>query len=139
MAQNSNRESGKNSGNENMPRTYASKPSDQDAGENSRLQHLECGLEKKPLIQEHAFWEIRNGQNALFWTDSWQQLPPLQLEENLQSYENHIQDLATLKVADMWTNIPNNSPWRSWKSTHQELQVAMDCDLQHWKQETIQR
>jgi hypothetical protein len=21
-------------------------------------------------IQKHAFWEIRDGQNALFWTDS---------------------------------------------------------------------
>jgi hypothetical protein len=93
----------------------------------------------RPLIQEHAFWEIRNGQNALFWTDSWQQMPPLQLEENLQSYENHIQDLATLKVADLWTDTPSSSPWRRWKSTHQELQVAMDCDLQHWKQATTQR
>jgi len=39
----------------------------------------------------------------------------------------------------MWTNIPNNSPWRSWKSTHQEIQVATDCDLQHWRQATIPR
>jgi hypothetical protein len=33
----------------------------------------------QPLIQTHAFWEIQNGQNALFWTNSWKQLPPLQL------------------------------------------------------------
>jgi hypothetical protein len=71
--------------------------------------------------------------------DSWQQMPPLRLEENLQSYENHIQDLATLKVVDLWIETPNDSPWRSWKSTHQELQVEMNCDLQHWKQATIQR
>jgi hypothetical protein len=88
----------------------------------------------KPLIQEHAFWEIRNGQSALFWTDSWQQFPPLQSEENLLSYENHIQNLATSKVADMWAHSPINSPWRIWKSSHQELQVAGDYDLQHWKQ-----
>jgi hypothetical protein len=74
-----------------------------------------------PLIQEHAFWEIRNGQSALFWTDSWQQMPPLQSEENLLHYENQIQNLATSKVADMWTHSPINSPWRTWKSFHQEL------------------
>jgi hypothetical protein len=27
-----------------------------------------------PLIQKHAFWEIRNGEMTLFWHDSWQQL-----------------------------------------------------------------
>jgi hypothetical protein len=80
----------------------------------------------RPLIQEHAFWEVRNGHNALFWTDSWQKMPPLQLEENLKFYENHIQDLTTLKVEDLWTNTLNNSPRRSWKSTHRELQVEMD-------------
>jgi hypothetical protein len=72
----------------------------------------------RPLIHEHAFWEVRNGQNSLFWTDSWKQMPPLQLEDNLQSYKNHIQDFATLKVANLWTDTPNNSPWRRWKFTH---------------------
>jgi hypothetical protein len=66
-------------------------------------------------------------------------MPPLQLEENLQSYENHIQDLSTLKVAYLWTDTPNISPWKRWKSTHHELQVEMDCDLQYWKQATTQR
>jgi hypothetical protein len=66
-------------------------------------------------------------------------MPPLQLEENKQSYENHIQDLATLKVVNLWTDTPTSSPWRNWKSTHQEIQVARDCDLNHWKQETSQR
>jgi hypothetical protein len=37
-------------------------------------------------------------------------MPPLQMEENLQSYENHTEDLATLKVADLWTNTPSSSP-----------------------------
>jgi hypothetical protein len=26
----------------------------------------------RPLIQQHAFWEIRNVESALFWQDSWQ-------------------------------------------------------------------
>jgi hypothetical protein len=93
----------------------------------------------QPLIQELAFWEVHNGQNALFWTDSWKKMPPLQLEENLQSYDNHIQDLATLKVADLWTDTPSISHLRRWKSTHQGLQVATNCDLQQWKQATTQR
>jgi hypothetical protein len=93
----------------------------------------------RSLIQEHAFWEIRNGQSALFWMDSWQQLPPLQTEDNLRSYENHIQDLTSLKVAELWSNTSNNPPWRSWKTTPQDLHTTTDCDLQHWKQMTNQR
>jgi hypothetical protein len=38
----------------------------------------------RPLVQQHAFWEVRNGESALFWKDSWQQLPPLDDMESLQ-------------------------------------------------------
>jgi hypothetical protein len=27
----------------------------------------------RELVQKYAFWEIRNGESALFWQDSWQQ------------------------------------------------------------------
>jgi len=29
------------------------------------------------LVQEHSFWEIRNGRLAMFWEDAWQQFPKL--------------------------------------------------------------
>ena len=29
------------------------------------------------LVQQHIFWEIRDGRNAKFWEDSWNQLPHL--------------------------------------------------------------
>eukprot|EP00253_Pinus_taeda_P015607 PITA_15607 len=29
------------------------------------------------LIQRHSFWEVRNGRNARFWTDAWNQIPKL--------------------------------------------------------------
>ena len=36
----------------------------------------------KDLVQNHAFWEVRNGESAMFWQESWQQLKPLsELEE----------------------------------------------------------
>jgi hypothetical protein len=41
-------------------------------------------------------------------------------------------------MADLWSNTPINSPSRSWKTTHRELQVAIDFDLQHWKKITKQ-
>jgi len=37
---------------------------------NSAKQH-------RNLIQQHSFWEIKNGNTARFWEDSWQQLPKI--------------------------------------------------------------
>jgi len=31
----------------------------------------------KAIIQQHSFWEIRDGKNACSWGDSWQQRPNL--------------------------------------------------------------
>jgi hypothetical protein len=67
----------------------------------------------RPLIQEHTFWEVHNGQTARFWNDSWQQMPPLQSNENLLHYENQIPNLITAKVADMWVANPHNHSWRT--------------------------
>jgi hypothetical protein len=41
----------------------------------------------RALVQEHAFWEIRNGKTTLFWSDSWQQLPPLTSMDILQNIQ----------------------------------------------------
>jgi hypothetical protein len=43
--------------------------------------------QNQSLIQEHAFWELRSGQNALFWSDSWQQMPPLRQNDSLQNIQ----------------------------------------------------
>jgi hypothetical protein len=37
----------------------------------------------RPLIQEHALWELRDRQDAFFWSESWKQIPPLQSLEIL--------------------------------------------------------
>jgi hypothetical protein len=30
---------------------------------------VECILANHSLVQEHAFWEIKDGKEALFWTN----------------------------------------------------------------------
>jgi hypothetical protein len=82
----------------NTPQAHLIRLKDQIQGSNI----WNAAWKNRPLIQAHAFWEIRNGQNALFWMDSWQQLPPLQSKDNLHPYQDHIQDLKLLKVADLW-------------------------------------
>lgn len=40
-------------------------------------------LNNKHIIQKHCFWEIQNGREALFWSDSWQQSPKVDQIPNL--------------------------------------------------------
>lgn len=54
---------------------------------NSAKQH-------KSLIQHHIFWEIKNGNTARFWEDSWQQLP--KLKDTLSHLHLPEQDLHEL-------------------------------------------
>jgi hypothetical protein len=91
------------------------------------------------LNKTHTFWEVQNGQNAMLWTDSWQQLPPLQTMENLRPFQDHIQGLENLKVTDLWLNVSHHPPWRNWKMLPQDLHTPVDCDLQPWHTIVSQR
>ena len=33
-------------------------------------------LEKEIYYPHHCFWEVKDGTNALFWDETWQQIPP---------------------------------------------------------------
>jgi hypothetical protein len=90
----------------------------------------------RPLIQKHAFWEVRNGQCAQFWTDAWQQHPPLQTLEILLPYQNYLPELRHLKVAYLWLNTQHQPPWRSWKLLPQDLHLPENFEMQPW-QETV--
>ena len=51
---------------------------------------------QRAIIQKHSFWEIKAGDKALFWEDSWQQIPRLKslvLDLDIQNYisrNNHL-------------------------------------------------
>eukprot|EP00253_Pinus_taeda_P035520 PITA_35520 len=83
---------------------------------NSAIKHRE-------LIQNHSFWEVKEGSSARFWTDSWQQLPALNtLIQNLQAQEMNHMD----KINKFW-NLHTNSEYREWKPTHQILPDSTDA------------
>eukprot|EP00253_Pinus_taeda_P027174 PITA_27174 len=58
---------------------------------NSAIKHRE-------LIQNHSFWEVKEGSTTRFWTDSWQQLP--NSTENIQlSLSEELKKRKILKEA----------------------------------------
>jgi hypothetical protein len=89
--------------------------------------------QNRPLIQRHAFWEVRNGESALFWQDSWQQLSPLCDLEDLNPLKQNLHPNIFQRVRDLWNLTHRNQPWRQWKIERTELQLTEDTDLQAWQ------
>eukprot|EP00253_Pinus_taeda_P015442 PITA_15442 len=96
---------------------------------NSAIKHRE-------LIQNHSFWEVKEGSLAIFWTDSWQQLPTLKtLIQGLQDQDMNHMD----KVNKFW-NLNTNSDHREWKTINQiipdsteAIQLSLSTELKKRK------
>jgi len=71
--------------------------------------------ENKGLVQGNSFWEIREGDLALFWEEKWQREPKLLTEDfwNLK-HETDTQGLTRVKYFQDDTH--NNGKWRKWKN-----------------------
>lgn len=82
------------------------------------------------LIAEHSFWEIQNGTLALFWEDSWQQLPALHKDPQLSVFLSHTTEAGLIKVEDYWNPASNQDIWRKWKNNHEALHIPSEINIQ---------
>eukprot|EP00253_Pinus_taeda_P009912 PITA_09912 len=77
---------------------------------NSVIQH-------RHLIQQHSFREIKNGDTARFWDDSWQQLPKIKdLMHDLPIPQQGTHPLETVK--QFWSS-STTQKHRKWKGIDQ--------------------
>lgn len=65
------------------------------------------------LVQDHSFWEIHNGETALFWEDAWQQLPRLEKPE-LENFKRECQNRGRYTVHHYWSPSSSDQEWRDW-------------------------
>jgi len=70
--------------------------------------------ENKGVVQNNNFWEIRNGDHALFWEEKWQQEPKL-LTEDYLGLKQETDNQGLVKVKDFWQHALNTEKWRTWK------------------------
>lgn len=54
----------------------------------------------KQLVKDQRFWEIRNGEEADFFRDSWQQLPKIQDEVALPHLQALLEREGLIRVKD---------------------------------------
>eukprot|EP00253_Pinus_taeda_P019056 PITA_19056 len=71
--------------------------------------------ENRGLVQNNSFWEIREGDLALFWEDKWQQEPIL-LKEEFLDLKRETNIIGLSQVKDFWDQNNNASKWRKWRN-----------------------
>lgn len=69
-------------------------------------------LENIGLVQNNSFWEIREGDLALFWEDKWKQEPIL-LKEEFLDLKKETNTIGLSKVKDFWDQTNNAGKWRT--------------------------
>ena len=89
--------------------------------------------ENREVVQKNSFWEIRDGDQALFWEDKWQQEPIL-LKEEFLGLKHEIDTQGLNKVEDLWDNTRQTGKWRIWRN----IDCREDSPLQT-KAETLMR
>lgn len=84
---------------------------------NSAKQH-------KNLIQQHSFWEVKNGSSARFWEDSWQQMPTLKYQLPLNP--NLVQDMHPFDTVGNFWGTSSNLEYREWLPASQILRQEQE-------------
>eukprot|EP00253_Pinus_taeda_P035656 PITA_35656 len=88
----------------------------------------------RSIIQDYCFWEIRNGTQALFWEDAWQQTPKLEspaLQPLILAHQAEGQE----RVSQYWNVSSEDPEWREWKTFNSDQhglpqQVIQDLNQQ---------
>jgi len=87
------------------------------------------------LIQKHNFWEIGNGQHALFWEDAWQQCPSLD-KEIYRPIKEYLDEKNNRKLKDYWKNT-ETFDWRNWKNLTKHLPIHLHQPINSLNRELI--
>jgi hypothetical protein len=84
------------------------------------------------LIQNHAFWEICGGHNALLRIDSWQKMPPLIKQHQMNNLHSKNNEEIPKHVVEIWKISDTPTLWKEWKATHANFNILVTTNLKLW-------
>ena len=84
------------------------------------------------LIQNHAFWEICGGHNALLRIDSWQKMPPLIKQHQMNNLHSNTNEEIPKHVVEIWKISDTPTLWKEWKATHGDFNILVTTNLRPW-------
>jgi hypothetical protein len=80
-------------------------------------------------MTDHSFWELQNGTSTNFWSDSWQQIPPLNNDQSLSNLTPYTNAVGLHKLIDFWRPFDPGAIWRTWKTLHEKLHIPPHINL----------
>eukprot|EP00253_Pinus_taeda_P011770 PITA_11770 len=99
----------------------------QEVSEGSPIWNL--ARRNRNIIQDHSFWEIRDGETTFFWEDAWQQLPRLATPD-LENYKREAQTGGNYRVNQYWSPDNIEQEWRTWKPPNSISFTADNAQIQ---------
>ena len=94
--------------------------------------------ENRHIIQQHSFWEVHQGNTALFWEDARQKLPPLN-HPDWTTLKMAMQEAGMVTVADYWQPMSEATTWKKWLSKEQWHTQACPMNVDHLLQDLDKR
>ena len=67
------------------------------------------------MVQKHSFWEVRNGQNAIFSSEALNQEPAISCGDDTPLLCSFLQNNAITNVVDFWDHNMDDQRFRRWK------------------------
>eukprot|EP00253_Pinus_taeda_P022158 PITA_22158 len=92
----------------------------------------------RSIVQDHSFWEIRNGTQALFWEDAWQQSPKLD-SPTLRPLKLTNQTEGHSRVNHYWNPSSEDPEWREWKVFNPDHNEVPHDAIQDLNQQILKR
>ena len=87
------------------------------------------------LVQQHSFWEIRDGRNAKFWEDSWNHLPWLGDNPRWAPIRENSMAAGRIQVHHFWHD-ENLNGRRCWNFIDKPNQMDM-ADWEDFQEEIL--
>lgn len=76
-------------------------------------------IQNREIVDNNIFWEIKGGQIARFWDESWQQRGKLVNLIGMQEIQRRGIHRNLITVNDYWDADQGNGEWRLWKPLEQ--------------------
>ena len=94
--------------------------------------------ENREVVQKNSFWEISEGDLALFWEGKWQQEPNL-LKEEFFRLKHETDKQGLVKVKYFWENSHNAGKWTIWKKIESREDRTLNSKAESLKRMLDQR
>ena len=95
----------------------------------------QASQKNQTLVQDHSFWEIKDGTITKFWMDSWQQIPILAVDQQWDDIQTNIPNRDMKKVANYQIDICEDHLWRKWEISPAEFHLLDQIHLDQWSEE----